>query len=181
MTDLGAQIDAIWIRFREQIAEAFTTAHAIGEPAGTSAAWQELCRRHEVAPISDTDRQQVIAAQRPTRGAPAMELQPVVKAICRENRIACKKIDVWDAGSAVEFKHQSLMSLIERTETELLNAYRGAVLPKAGGMFAHVFSGGPTPAASHTTSVAAITCKACGGPRLSDKDYNCAYCGTKFA
>lgn len=180
MTDLGAQLDAIWVRFREQVAEAFAAAHGIDEPAGVSPAWQDLCQRHGVALISNTERQQVLAAQRPTRGAAAMELQPVIKSICREHRIACKKIDVWDAGSAVEFKHQSLLSLVERTETELLDAYRGAVLPKPGGMFAHVFSGGPTPAAQ-STKASAITCKACGGPRLGDKDYNCAYCGTRFA
>jgi hypothetical protein len=180
MSDLSAEIDAIWIRFREQVAEAFTTAHDVAEPAGTSAAWQALCERHGAPLISDAERMQVLAAQRPLRGVPAMELQPVVKAICREHRIACKKIDVWDAGSSVESKHQSLMSLIERTETELLTAYRGAVLPKPGGMFAHVFSGG-APAAQQTTRATAITCKACGGPRLSDRDLTCAYCATPFA
>ena len=180
MAGLEAQIDAIWIRFREQIAESFAAAYAIEEPAGGTPEWQQLCQRYGAQLISDTDRNQVRAAQRPLRGAPAMELQPVVKAICRENRIACKKIDVWDAGSSVEFKHQSLMSLIERTETELLVAYRGAVLPKRTGMFAHVVTSG-TPAAAQSMSASAITCRACGGPRLSDKDFTCAYCGTQFA
>ncbi len=179
MSDLSAQIDGVWIRFREQIAEAFATAHAIEEPAGSSPQWQALCQRHGAPLISDQERMQVVAAQKPLRGAPAMELQPAIKAICREHRIACKKIDVWDAGSALEFKHQSLMSLIDRTENELLTAYRGAVLPKPAGMFAHVVSGG-APAATHTTRAAAITCRACGGPRLGDKDLTCAYCGTPF-
>lgn len=180
MAGLEAQIDAIWIRFREQIAAAFAAAYAVEEPAGGSAEWQQLCHRYGAPLISDADRTQVRAAQRPLRGAPAMEMQPIVKAICRENRIACKKIDVWDAGSSTEFKHQSLLSLIERTETELLVAYRGAVLPKRTGMFAHVVAPS-APTASQSTSASAITCSACGGPRLSDKDFTCAYCGTQFA
>ena len=180
------QIDAIWVRFREQIAEAYDTAYQVDEPAGNSAAWQALCARCGVAHISDTERAQVIAAQKPLRGAPAMELVGVVKVICREHRIRLKKVDTWDASGVADARHGALSNLIDRTDKELLTAYRGEVLPKPAGMFGNVFATPTaTPAATasaHQTSTAsAITCKACGGPRLSPNDYTCAYCGSQFA
>ena len=73
------QIDAIWVRFREQIAEAYKAAYEVDEPAGNSPAWQALWARWGVEHISDTERAQVIAAQKPLRGAPAMELVAVVQ------------------------------------------------------------------------------------------------------
>ena len=176
------QIDAIWVRFREQIAEAFDTAYKVEEPAGLSPQWQALCARCGVAHISDTERAQVIAAQRPLRGAAAMELVGVVKFICREHRIQLKKVDTWDAPGGADARHGSLMNLIERTDKELLSAYRGAVLPKPTGMFGNVFATPSTTASTHqAASASAITCKACGGPRLGAQDYSCAYCGTQFA
>jgi len=184
------QIDAIWVRFRERIAEAFDTAYKVEEPAGLTPAWQALCARCGVSHISDTERAQVIAAQRPLRGAAAMELVEVVKFICREHRIQLKKVDTWDAPGGADARHGSLMNLIDRTDKELLTAYRGAVLPKPTGMFGNVFATPTaTPTATPSTTASAhqsasastITCKACGGPRLSAQDYSCAYCGTQFA
>jgi hypothetical protein len=176
------QIDAIWVRFREQIAEAYKAAYEVDEPAGNSPAWQALCARCGVEHISDTERAQVIAAQKPLRGAPAMELVAVVKVLCRENRIRLKKVDTWDASNVADARHGALMNLIDRTDKELLSAYRGEVLPKPTGMFGNVFATPSTTASSHQASTAsAITCKACGGPRLSPNDYTCAYCGNQFA
>ncbi len=177
------QIDAIWVRFRERIGEAYKAAYEVDEPAGSSPAWQALCAQYGVEPISDTERAQVVAAQKPLRGAPAMELVELVKAICREHRVQLKKVDTWDASGVADARHGALMNLIDRTDKELLTAYRGEVLPKPAGMFGNVFATPSTTAASaHQTSTAsAITCKACGGPRLSPNDYTCAYCGNQYA
>lgn len=179
---LAERIDEVWIRFRAEVAEAFGRAYEVEEPAGTSVAWDELLARNGVSPIGPEERAQVRAAQRPLRGAPALELFPVVQRICKEHRIALKRIDTWDAGSGVEFKHRSLLSLIERTEKELLDAYRNAVLPKRQGMFGNVFAAGaPQPSAFKAASASALTCQWCGAPRLSDKDFQCAFCGQQMA
>lgn len=179
--NLADQIDEVWIRFRIDVAEAFRTAYEVEEPAGVSMAWQALLARHGQAPIPDEERAQVKAAQRPLRGAAAVELFGITKALCREHRIALKRINVWDAGNAVEHKHQSLLNLIERTEGELLGAYRNAVLPKRQGMFGNVFATGTPQASRHTApSASALTCGGCGAPRLSDKDFMCAYCGQQM-
>ena len=176
------QIDGIWVRFRERIAQAFDAAHGVEEPAGTSDAWQAQLAGSGVEPISDTERQQVLAAQRPLRGAPAMELVEVIKVICRAHRIELKKVDTWDAPGVADARHGALMNLIDRTDKEVLTAYRNAVLPKPTGMFGNVFASTSTPATAHqSASAAAISCEACGGPRLSPSDYSCAYCGTQYA
>jgi hypothetical protein len=175
---INQQIDAIWIAFRDQVGEAFRAAHEVAEPAGRSPAWQQVCARWNVALISDAERQQVRAAQRPLRGAAVMELQEVTSRIVGLHRAAVKRIDPWDAGAAVESKHQRLVNLIDRTESELLQAYRDAVLPKAAGMFANVFvgtSGSPRPATQGASSYT-ITCRWCGAPRLSARDLMCGYC-----
>lgn len=179
---LAERIDEVWIRFRAEVTEAFRIAYEVEEPAGSTPAWEALLARHGIAPLPAEERAQVRTLQRPLRGAPAMELFPVVQKVCREHRIALKRIDVWDAGSAVEYKHQSLLNLFERTEQELLAAYRNAVLPKRQGMFAHVLSSGaPQAGAFKAASTSTITCRWCGAPRLSDQDFLCAYCGQQMA
>jgi hypothetical protein len=176
------QLDQIWVQFRTAVAEAFRTAHEVEQPAGVTPQWQALCARYGVALLPDEERQQVLSAQRPLRGAAAMELHGVIKELCREHRIATKAIDAWDAGSDVEYKHQALLNLIERTERELLDAYRGAVLPKRQGMFGNLFAAGaPQAAAPVKAGAYTLSCRWCGAPRLSDKDFTCAYCGQQMA
>lgn len=175
---INQQIDAIWIAFRDQVGEAFRAAYEVDEGAGLSPAWQQVCARWSVALITEPERQQVRAAQRPLRGAAVMELQEVVSRIVGLHRPAVRRIDPWDAGAAVESKHQRLLNLIDRTENELLQAYRDAVLPKAAGMFANVFTGaspGPKPANTGPATYT-ITCRWCGAPRLSVRDLMCGYC-----
>jgi hypothetical protein len=176
------QLDGIWVQFRAAITEAFSTAYAVDSPAGVSPEWEALCARYGVALLPDEERQQVLAAQKPLRGAAAMELLAVVKDLCREHRIAVKAIDVWDTGSATEHKHQALLNLIERTERELLDAYRGAVLPKRQGMFGNLFAAGAPQAPAQVAPAAyTLSCRWCGAPRLSDQDFTCAYCGQQMA
>ncbi|MFH2007166.1 MAG: hypothetical protein ABI333_11315 [bacterium] len=175
---ISQQIDGIWIQFRAQLGDAFKTAYEVEEGAGSSAAWQALCAQWNVALISEEERRQVRAAQKPLRGAPAMELLAVTKNIVSLHRIALKKIDAWDVGQGVESKYDRLMALLERTDNELLTAYRNAVLPKQGGMFGNVFVGAQPGAkpASTAPAVVTLTCRGCGAPRLSAKDFTCAYC-----
>lgn len=176
------QLDRIWIEFRTAVGEAFRLAYAVDQPAGVTPEWAALCARYGAAHISDEDRQQVLAAQKPLRGAAAMELFAVIKEICRAHRIATKHIDTWDAGNKAEWKQQALLNLIERTDNELLSAYRNAVLPKRQGMFGNIFAAGaPQAPAAVAPSASTLSCRSCGAPRLSDKDFTCAYCGQQMA
>lgn len=175
---LNGQIDAIWIQFRADIGQAFNAAYAVEEPAGVTPDWQAMCQHWGVAHISDDERQQVRAAQKPLRGASAIEFLGVVKAIVKTHRIATKKLDSWDAHSTIEAKHTRLRSLLDRTDNELITAYKTAVLPKPGGMFAHAMAGagaGPKPAQTGPTT-STLSCRGCGAPRLSTTDLICAYC-----
>lgn len=175
---LNQNIDAIWIQFRADIGQAFNAAYAVEEPAGVNPAWQAMCQHWGVAHISDEERQQVIAAQKPLRGATAIEFLGVVKAIVKTHRVATKRLDTWDTHSAVEAKHTRLSNLLDRTDSELITAYKTAVLPKPGGMFAHALAGagaGPKPAQTGPTTTT-LSCRGCGAPRLSARDLVCAYC-----
>lgn len=177
-----AHIDAVAVSFREQITGAFNAAHAVEQPAGLTPLWQQWCAHYQVAQIDDQERQQVCAAQRPLRGAAAVEFYEVVRAIVKAHRIALKQINVFNASQPVEAQHEALMLTIERTEKELPAAYRVAVLPKQGGMFANVFAGyKPQDRDAQQPKAHALTCSVCGAPRLSERDFTCAYCGENMA
>ena len=179
---LNQQIDAIWIQLRTDLGHAFNAAYAVEEPAGVSPDWQAHCPYWGVAHISEEERLQVRAAQKPLRGAAAMEFLGVIKAIVTRHRIATKKLNTWDTHSAIEAKHSRLLNLLDRTDNELITAYRTAVLPKPGGMFAHAMAGagaGPKPAQTGP-SITTLSCRGCGAPRLSARDLICAYCDQKL-
>lgn len=174
------RINEIWVRFRAALAEAFQAAYAVEAPAGDDPAWAAVRGRYGVAAIPEAERAEVRAAQHPLRGAAAMELRDVVDALCRSTRRETKQIKVdWEDGAA-ERQQTALLSLIERTERELLTAYRNAVLPKRAGMFGNVFATGAPAAAPRAPAASTISCRGCGAPRLSDRDFQCAYCGQKM-
>jgi hypothetical protein len=107
-----------------------------------------------------------------------MEFLGVVKAVVAHHRVAIKSIGVWDTHPAIEAKHARLVSLLERTDNELITAYKSAVLPKPTGMFGFAAASagsGPSPAQTGP-STTTLSCRGCGAPRLSTKDLICAYC-----
>jgi len=163
--------------FARSIRTVFETAYAIEEPAGVSDAWRAVCEQHGVTPIDDEERQQVRAAQRPLRGAPVMEMVPIVSEICRQGRVALNRIDVWEEGQEAKTLHERLGNLFGRTDRELVGAYKKAVLPKPGGMFANVLaSHDPSKKTKGGASAHSLRCKTCGAPRLNDEDFTCAFC-----
>lgn len=170
--------------FSQSVAWIFREATSVAEPAGGSPGWGQVLATYEVSAISDPERQQVRAAQRPERGAPVMEVHAVVTTVARRARGALKGIDMWDAPPDEESHFDQSMMLIERTERELIAAYKQAVLPKRqGGMFANVMAS-QRPAASAADAgprAHSLTCVHCGAPRLSDKDFECPYCGNHMA
>ncbi len=170
------QLDTIWVQLRTDIAQAFDAAYSVEEPAGLSSDWQAQCTRWGVEHISEQERQQVRAAQKPLRGAAVMELLGVIKAIVTRHRIEAKKIDTWEAQSAVDARRNRLLSLLDRTDDELITAYRTAVLPRPGGMFAHALAGASPRPAQTGPSTTTLSCRGCGAPRLSPRDLICAYC-----
>lgn len=178
MSSKQQKVEEIRDWFSQSIQHVFETAYGIEEPAGTSEGWQAVCAQYGVTPIDDEERQQVRAAQKPTRGAPVMELGPVVEEICRQGRVALNRIDVWEAPQEAKTLHERLGNLFSRTNNELVGAYKKAVLPKpAGGMFGNVFaSHDPSKKAKSGPSAHTLRCKTCGAPRLSDQDFTCAFC-----
>jgi hypothetical protein len=161
--------------FGDAIKEAFEAAYAIDEPAGRSEAWAALCARYGIELIDDGEREQVIRAQRPLRGAPVMEFGPLVTELCRQTRGALRQIGVVDGYPETETLYNRLYNLLGRTDQELLAAYRQAVLPKSGGMFANVFASAAAPQASGPSAYS-LRCQNCGAPRLSKQDFICGFC-----
>ncbi len=174
-SDLQA-LNLLHQQLREQVTRIFTTAYAIEQGAGLSPAWVQLCQEYGVTPLDDQQRRETWAALRPLRGAAVAEFKDTVAAAVASIRKPLRKLERNLLPEPVQRSAESLAKLLERTEHELVTAYRGAVLPKSGGMFANVF------AANRQTGPAqgeaqALTCLQCGAPRLNTRDFNCAYCG----
>ncbi|MCD6499635.1 MAG: hypothetical protein J7M25_15195 [Deltaproteobacteria bacterium] len=170
----------LWAEFSERIREVFQKAREVDQPAGTTPGWARFCERYGVSALSDEERQEVLRAQNPTRGAAVMEFFDLVHRLCTDHRArvrqTCRGVDDDD----VERQCRRLLNLVERTERELVDAYRRAVLPPRQGMFANVFAGASGASARPGPSSAALTCRHCGAPRLSVDDLECAYCGQKM-
>ncbi len=155
---------------------------SIEEGAGSSPGWGQVCTYFGVPLISDEERGQVRAAQRPIRGAPVMEVHSVVGVVVQRARVSLNGVSLDEAPPEVEMFYEQLRLLFERTERELIAAYRRAVLPQRHGMFGNVMAhhdpSGTAPAGPRAYS---LTCRHCGAPRLSDEDFECPYCGQNMA
>lgn len=163
--------------FRAGISRAFDLAYSIEEGAGSSPDWIAAMAHFEVTPISEEERAQVRAAQNPLRGAPVPEFREVVVTIVKQARSSLRKVKTFDAPTEVEILHTRLVRLFERSEGELTDAYRRAVLPARKGMFANVMAHqAEAPKNWMSPSAHALRCRHCGAPRLNEKDFVCAFC-----
>ena len=181
MTGLADHLAQLRQWFVQSIAWAFKEAAAVELGAGSSPGWAQVLAQYEVAEISDEERGQVRAAQRPLRGAPVMELHAVVGAVIQRARTSLFSVDLDGASPEVESSHERLRMLLERTEGELIIAYKRAVLPRRQGMFGNVMAHHASDAASVGPTAHSLTCNHCGAPRLSDADFQCPYCGQHMA
>jgi hypothetical protein len=166
------------------VTQLFDTAVAIEEPVGLSEEWLSLLGYYGVAPISEQERVEVRAAQRPERGAALMELSQMVVILSKWARREVKRIDVdiIDDPSDVQIMHERLLRLTDRIANELDIAYRQAVLPKRQGMFANATAHHDPSQKSWTKANAhAFKCRTCGAPRLKAGEDTCPFCGNPMA
>jgi hypothetical protein len=178
MSPTLAKIVELRRALRSAVSEAFDAAMAIDEPAGTSPSWEALCQRHGVSLISEAERGEVIAAQRPLFGAPFMEFRLVVESIVNATRPRARALwNITSSDHEVRTQGERLVRSLDRTEVELGTLYKGAVLPKAGGMFANAMSlVGNAPAQRARPAVSTLKCKNCGAPRMKTADFVCQFC-----
>jgi hypothetical protein len=164
------------------LAESFDTAYAIDEPAGSCDAWAAVCVRWGVCVLPESDREQIRSGQRPLRGAPILELREVIVAIVFAARHSLRSVDTFNDDPA-DAEKDRLLRITQRAETELVDAYSRAVLPKRKGMFANATAHVTPGAASAMPAIAAHTlrCRHCGAPRFSDRDFECVFCGQQMA
>jgi hypothetical protein len=176
------RVEQVTKTLREGITQIFDTAMSVDDPAGTNAEWDALRNHYGVAAISDAEREQVRAAQSPTRGAALMELSQTVKSLCTWARRETKRIDIdiIDDPPELRVMHQRLVGLVDRVDDELGSAYRAAVLPARKGMFGNVLihhdASAPKPK-WHKSQTLVFKCKNCGAPKLSKTDTECPFCG----
>jgi hypothetical protein len=176
---MSAELEQLHGWLARAIGAAFCEALAVSEPAGSSPAWARTCAEHGVAAISEQARVEVRRAQRPLRGAPVMELAQVVTAIVRAARAHLEHVLV--SGPAETSRRDKLKRLLDRADREVIEAYKRVVLPRRAGMFANVLAhhGGAPAAAAPSAEV--LLCQTCGGPRLGERDLECAFCGNHMA
>lgn len=180
MSQLVERLQQVRAWFAHSVGETFREALAIAEPAGSSPAWAALCERAGVALCSDTDRQQIRAGQRPSRGAPLMEFQQVITAIVQRARyeLASLRNVMNDEADRL---YDQIRRAVEEAEADTLKAYRAAVLPKrAGGMFANATAHAASQSYATAPSNTALTCKSCGAPQLEAGAFECKYCGNRM-
>lgn len=178
MTLRVQEIEQLRMAYRESIARAFDAACAIDEPAGTSEAWHNVCQESGVQSLSEAERQQIRSVQRPTRGAPVMELRGVVLGICRTVRPKLNRLDCTLGTADEKIAWNRFYRLIDRAEHELVNLYKRHVLPPvSGGLFANVLAHAgraPKPAGG---SANLMRCRHCGAPRMNDdNEFICEFC-----
>ncbi|MEM9193597.1 MAG: hypothetical protein AAGF12_30765 [Myxococcota bacterium] len=175
------EIAALREDLRRKTAEAFDTAFSVAEGAGVSPEWAAVCQRYGVMLVSDEERLQIRAAQRPERGAAVLEFSQVVEELVRSVRIPLKKIDNFDCPNQVEVEYDKLMNLLRQVKDELVTAYRGAVLPQRKGMFGNVMMHhDPSKSPKLGGTAHALRCRNCGAPRLNKTDFICAFCGAQM-
>jgi len=164
------------------LAAAFDAAYAIEEPAGSSDIWAAVCARWGVRLLPETEREQIRAGQRPLRGAPILELREVVVAVVFAARHSLRTVDTFN-DDAADAEKDRMLRITQRAESELVEAYSRAVLPKRKGMFANATAHVQAGAAPLMPAVAAhsLRCRHCGAPRFSDKDFECVFCGQQMA
>lgn len=175
-------MDEIHASLTREITQVFDAAFAVEEPAGTSPDWDSLLERYGVSSIAEQERGEIRAHQKPTRGAPVMELREVARSLCFRARREAKRVrvDIIDDPPELRVLHGRLLGLVDRVEKELDLAYRGAVLPARGGMFANVLAHHDASARKpHWASGVAVAfkCKNCGAPKLTKSDTECPFCG----
>lgn len=179
MSHALAHLDALRQWLAQSLAAIFREAFAIEQPAGSSPNWLQACQFHGVPPLSDAERDEVRRAQSPLRGAPVMELSQMVGSVLRQARRSLHAVPP-DDSPAAESAHEKLRMLLDRSEREVVDAYKRAVLPKRQGMFANVrahhVAGASFAGGSHT-----LCCGNCGAPRLAERDFNCPFCGNHMA
>jgi len=181
--DKRAQLTHLQGELNRGIRQIFDTALSVEEGAGVTPEWQALCAHYGVSLVSDEERTQIRAAQRPELGAAVMEFQQVVDKLVRWLRIQTKQVDVWDAPDDVERTHEKLLRLLDRISNELGTAYRGTVLPKPKGMFGNALMHHDPNAKSSWDKARAhsLRCTNCGAPRLKTTDLICAFCDKQMA
>ena len=179
----GHRVEALRRRFGEEVARAFDAACAVEEPAGSSAAWLEVCARWGIAAIDDGERAQVKAALSPLFGAPIPELHAVAAAIAKEIRVEARKISTFDVPRDVEAAHERLLAACSSLADDLVSAYRALVLPKRRGMFANVMKHhDPSAKSAYESPMAhSMRCRTCGAPRMGEQGFTCEFCGGHMA
>ena len=180
MGQLVEHLQQVRAWFAHSIGEAFREAMAIVEPAGSSPTWVAICERANVPLCSVSDREQIRAGQRPSRGAPLMEFQSVITAIVQRARhqLASLRNVMNDEADKL---HGQIHRAVEDAEADTLKAYRAAVLPKkAGGMFANATAHASRVSYPTAPGVSTLTCKSCGAPQLEAGAFDCKYCGNKM-
>jgi len=160
------------------VGDAFAAALAVENPAGTSGQWQNLLGIWGVAAISEEERARARAATQMTHGAPADEVYAV---LTRIGEWATAQLpDAYDCDGPLERRYDKLRRAIDELRNEWLKRYKGQVMPApSGGMFAHAMaaakSGAATPEVAWRTVI--LRCQNCGGPRLTDGEFECEFCG----
>jgi len=165
------------------------TALAIEPPNGTSPEWQAVLQTFEVPLATDEQKAKAQAIAPSVRGAPVQEVLEVMMKILERAkdsmegiRLAMLKLDFDTPGhDAMERHHDRLRLLIDRLQKDAMNKYKSVVAPRRS-MFdqAKAAAAHQKPMYKMQTTAFVARCQNCDGPRLSDKELVCDFCGARL-
>ena len=164
------------------VGDAISLALAVPEPAGSTPEWAALVSAYGCRPSTDDERRQLVVVTGPTFGAPAGEVQRVLDAIAVLGITELKSLDHPD-DNALARRYDRLARALDDLQRDALPHYRNRVVPRRS-MFgasiaaarARAGEGGASPDVGNRQAFI-LRCTTCGGPRLDEALFECAFCG----
>jgi hypothetical protein len=164
------------------VGDAVQTALAVPEPAGRSEAWSQLVAAYGCRARTAEERTQLAAISGCRFGAPIDELRDVLDAIAKLGRAALAPIGYPDDVGLAR-RYGRLERQLGELHDEVIPQYRNRVTPKRS-MFGQAIAAAKARAGQAPESMANSNrqaflqrCRTCGGPRLDEHVFECAYCG----
>ena len=167
------------------VGDAISIALAVPEPAGTSAEWAALLVAYGCQPTSPEERRQLVIVSGCQFGAPASEVQDVLDAIAALGRPELARLGHPD-DSALGRRYDRLVRAMDELQQDVFPHYRNRVAPRRSMFGASIAAararadGQGSPVTTGNRQAFILRCHTCGGPRLDEAVFECAYCGAHF-
>lgn len=189
LIELGENLDA-------DIAAVLNVARAIAQAGGDSPEWREILTKFEIGAMPAKEKSQEVSRLKANRGASIEEVLLVCEKLIVIARRELVKIEsqtrLMDVpeSEALEIEQEEIQSQCERFEDRIdslldqrMAEYKNSVIPKKsmfGGIKKRALEKKKEVTAAKQRSGFTLKCKNCGAPRMSEAEFECGFCGSRF-